>query len=64
MARPDLPDEAAYRFTRALHLGEKNIAAILPQAQETTAANTATAVSDAKLLHPGTLKYLREIGVK
>ncbi|GGC77169.1 TAXI family TRAP transporter solute-binding subunit [Undibacterium terreum] len=64
MARPDLPDEAAYRFTRALHLGEKNIAVILPQAQETTAANTARAVSDAKLLHPGTLKYLREIGVK
>jgi TRAP transporter TAXI family solute receptor len=64
MARPTLPDETAYRVTRALQKGEQVIAELLPQAQETTAANTASAVPEARVLHPGTLKYLRDIGLK
>lgn len=64
MARPTLAEDAAYRLTRALHKGEPIIAGLLPQARETTAANTASAVPDARQLHPGTLKYLREIGLK
>lgn len=64
MARKDLPDETAYRLTRALHKGEATIAQILPQARETTAANTSAAVPDARLLHPGTLKYLQEVKLK
>ncbi len=63
MARPTLPDETAYRITKALHEGEGIIAGLLPQAQETTAANTAAAAPEAAL-HPGTLKYLRKIGIK
>ncbi|MFZ6647054.1 TAXI family TRAP transporter solute-binding subunit [Undibacterium sp. TJN25] len=63
MARTDLPDETAYRITKALHEGEGIIGGLLPQAQETRAANTATAAPDAAL-HPGTLKYLREAGLK
>jgi TRAP-type uncharacterized transport system substrate-binding protein len=35
----------------------------LPQACETTAANTVAAAPDVALIHPGVLKYLREIGV-
>ncbi|WP_205609794.1 TAXI family TRAP transporter solute-binding subunit [Noviherbaspirillum galbum] len=61
MARPGLPAETAYRLTRALHLGEKMIADLLPQARETTAKNTAAVAPEARL-HPGTLKYLKEIG--
>jgi len=37
------PDEVAYRLARALHLGEAAIARRLPQAEETTAANTRAA---------------------
>lgn len=64
MARPTLPDETAYRLTRALHKGAPVIAELLPQARETTAANTASAAPNIQVLHPGTLKYLREIGLK
>ena len=63
MARPTLPEETAYRLTRALHRGEQRMAELLPQARETTARNTAT-VAPASHLHPGTLKYLKEIGQK
>ena len=63
MARPTLPDETAYRLARALHRGEADIARRLSQATETTAANTATAVPRADLIHPGVARYLREIGL-
>jgi uncharacterized protein len=63
LARPTLSDTAAYELTRALHLNEKAFAAVLPQARETTASNTAKAAHRPELLHPGTLKYLKEIGL-
>jgi TRAP transporter TAXI family solute receptor len=63
MARPTLPDEVAYKLMRAVHKGEAAIARRLPQASETTAANTANAVPRASLLHPGAAKYLREAGL-
>jgi TRAP transporter TAXI family solute receptor len=63
LARPDLSDEVAYRLARALHRGEAALARRLPQAQETTAANTLAAAPRRELVHPGVLRYLREIGV-
>ncbi len=63
MARPDLEEALAYRFTRALHLGEAKLAADLPQAVDTRALNTAQQVPDPAWLHPGTRRYLREIGL-
>jgi len=63
MARPTLPDDVAYRLARALHRGEAALARRLPQAAETTAANTATAVPRPELIHPGVRRYLQEIGV-
>ena len=63
MARPTLPDETAYRLSRALHRGEADIARRLPQASETTAANTAAAAPRPDLIHPGAARYLREIGI-
>jgi TRAP transporter TAXI family solute receptor len=63
LARPDLADDVAYRLARALHRGEAALARRLPQAQETTAANTVAAAPRAGLIHPGVLRYLREVGV-
>ena len=63
LARPTLPDDVAYRLARALHKGEAAIAKRLPQARETTAANTAAAAPRSDMIHPGVLKYLREAGV-
>ena len=61
MARPTLADDVGYRLARALHRGEARLGAKLPQARETTAANTAAAARP-ELLHPGVARYLREIG--
>ena len=63
MARPTLPDDLAYRLARDLHRGEADIARRLPQASETTAANTAAAVPHIELIHSGAARYLREIGL-
>src|SRR5499425_86637 len=40
MARPTLADDTAYRLARALHRGHTALAGRLPQAADTTAANT------------------------
>ena len=62
MAGPTLPDDVAYRLARALHRGEAALARRLPQARETTAANTVAAAPRLELIHAGVLGYLREIG--
>jgi TRAP transporter TAXI family solute receptor len=63
LARPTLPDEVAYRLARAVHKGESTLARRLPQASETTAANTLAAAPSRDLIHPGALRYLGEIGL-
>jgi TRAP transporter TAXI family solute receptor len=63
LTRPTLPDDVAYRLARTLHDSERALAAQLPQARETTAANTLAAVP-ADRIHPGVLKYFREIGLR
>jgi len=63
LARTTLSDDVAYRLVRALHRGEAMIGSRLPQAQETTMANTVAAAPFLDLLHPGALRYLREIGL-
>jgi len=63
LARPALADDIAYRVARALHQNEAALAARLPQARETTAANTLAAAPRRKLIHPGVLRYLHEIGL-
>ena len=62
IARSALADDLAYRLARALHKGESAIAKRLPQAAETTAANTVAAALHAELIHPGVQRYLREAG--
>lgn len=63
LARPDLSDEVAYRFARALHLAQPAFGQRLIQARETTPANTLAASTRADLLHPGVVRYFREIGL-
>ncbi len=63
MARPGLSDDTAYRLARALHRGQASLAARLPQAADTTAANTVAAAPRPDLIHPGVRRYLSEIGL-
>jgi TRAP transporter TAXI family solute receptor len=63
LARESLPDDVAYRLARTLHGVEAAFCKKLAQACETTAANTVAAAPKAELIHPGVMKYFREIGV-
>jgi TRAP transporter TAXI family solute receptor len=63
LTRGDLPDDVAYDLARTLHGAEGKLCAKLAQACETTAANTIGAAPDLALIHPGVLRYLREIGI-
>ena len=63
LARETLPDDVAYRLARTLHGIEAELCRKLAQACETTAANTVAAAPRVELIHPGVLKYFREIGV-
>jgi TRAP transporter TAXI family solute receptor len=63
LARENLPDDVAYRLARTLHGAEAAFCKKLAQACETTAANTVAAAPNVDLIHPGVLKYFREIGV-
>jgi TRAP transporter TAXI family solute receptor len=63
LSRESLPDDVAYRLARTLHGAEAALCKKLPQACETTAANTLAAAPNAALIHPGVMKYFREAGV-
>ncbi len=63
LARENLPDDVAYRLARTLHGVEAAFCERLAQACETTAVNTVAAAPSIELIHPGVLKYFREIGV-
>ena len=62
LARESLPDDVAYRLARTLHGAESALCKKLAQACETTAANTIAAAPSPELIHPGVLRYFREIG--
>lgn len=62
LTKPTLDDDVAYRMIRALHKGEAALGKRLTQAQESTMANTVAAAPRLDLIHPGALRYLREIG--
>jgi uncharacterized protein len=63
LTRADLPDDVAYRLARTLHGVETAFCKKLAQGCETTAANTVAAAPRPELIHPGVMKYLKEIGV-
>ncbi|KIU44173.1 MULTISPECIES: TAXI family TRAP transporter solute-binding subunit [Bradyrhizobium] len=63
LVRESLPDDVAYRLAKTLHGVEADFCKKLAQACETTAANTIAAAPDLNLIHPGVMRYFREIGV-
>jgi TRAP transporter TAXI family solute receptor len=63
LVRADLADDVAYHLARTLHGVESTFCKKLAQACETTAANTVAAAPSPELIHPGVLRYFREIGV-
>src|SRR3954465_15505544 len=63
LTREDLPDDVAYRLAKTLHSVEPTFCKQLAQACETTAPNTGAAAPKPELIHPGVMKYFREIGV-
>jgi TRAP transporter TAXI family solute receptor len=63
LAKPDLPEDVAYKLARAIHWAESPLAARLAQARETTVRNTSDAAPKPDLIHPGVRKYLKEIGL-
>jgi TRAP transporter TAXI family solute receptor len=63
LARANLPDDVAYRLAKTLHGVEAAFCKKLSQACETTAVGTVAAAPNVELIHPGVLKYFREIGV-
>jgi TRAP transporter TAXI family solute receptor len=63
LARKSLPDDVAYRLAKALHQGHAALAKKIDQAQESTLENTLAAAPTRDLIHPGVLKYMREIGL-
>ncbi|MGB9117286.1 TAXI family TRAP transporter solute-binding subunit [Bradyrhizobium sp.] len=63
LVRADLADDVAYRLARTLHGAEGTFCKKLAQACETTAANTVAAAPNVELIHPGVMKYFREIGM-
>lgn len=62
LARETLPDNVAYRLAKTLHGAEATLGESLAQAKETTAGNTVAAAPELTMIHPGVLKYFREIG--
>ena len=62
LTRADLPDDVAYHLARTLHGVEAAFCKKLAQGCETTAANTVAAAPKPELIHPGVMKYLKEIG--
>jgi TRAP transporter TAXI family solute receptor len=63
LARIDLPDDVAYRIAKALHNGHDALVKRVDQGGETTPQSTANAAPSEGQIHPGTQRYLREIGV-
>ncbi len=63
LARPGLPDDVAYRIARALHQGKGALAARHAQGGESTLENTLAAAPREDLIHPGVMRYIREIGI-
>jgi TRAP transporter TAXI family solute receptor len=63
LARTDLPDDVAYRLAKALNLGNAALVKRVAQGRETTPQNTLLAAPSPRQIHPGVMKYLKEIGL-
>ena len=62
LVRPELSEDVVYQLTRAIHQGEDAMSKRLRQGRYTKAQNTVAQVPVAQL-HPGAVRYFREIGL-
>jgi len=62
LVSPDLSDDIVYQLARAIHQGESALAKRIKQGQYTKAQYTVEQVAMQRL-HPGALRYFREIGL-
>jgi TRAP transporter TAXI family solute receptor len=62
LVRPGLLEEVVYQLARAIHQGETEMAKRLKQGEYTTAKNTVAQVP-AERLHPGAMRYFKEVGL-
>src|SRR5262245_11919576 len=63
LARNSLPEDVAYRLAKALDKGHAALTGTPDQAQASTLENTLAAAPTRDLIHPGVLKYMKEIGL-
>lgn len=63
LARPDLPDETAYRLAKAIHQAQPALAERLSQGKQTLPENTVKAAAKPEHIHPGARRYLVELGL-
>lgn len=63
LARPNLPEELAYRLAKAIHKGQPKLAERLTQARDTLPNNTWKAAGNPDRIHPGARRYLAELGL-
>ena len=64
LARSDLPEDLAYRLTKAIHMAQPELARRLKQGRDTLPENTWKAAGDADRIHLGARRYLMELGFK
>lgn len=62
LVRSEMPDALVYKLARAIARGEAALAQRLAQGSYTTARNTVSEVAVARL-HPGVIRYHREVGL-
>lgn len=63
LSRASLPDDVAYRLAKSLDQGHAALVKRLDQGRETTPQNTFAAAPRPCHIHPGVMRYLREIGI-
>lgn len=62
LVRPDIADDQVYRLARAIHRGQAALSARLKQGVYTRASNTLAQVP-VNRLHPGAVRYYKEVGL-
>jgi len=63
LARTDLPEELAYRLTKAIHRSQPKLAERLPWGRDILPRNTWKAAGNLGRIHPGARRYLAELGL-
>lgn len=64
LARADLPEELAFRLTKAIHKAQPELAKRLKQGRDTLPENTWKSAGNPERIHAGARRYLAGLGFK